>query len=111
MDVIPSHIPPPPAPCRGMRRLGFVMTTLSFSNDAGMRVWLRTRHGRQSLFFLAVPPTYPLLVFFSAESDFTHDAFCMSECRKEKEEREYYCYSEFGMYPLRDKDSLPKVEE
>lgn len=34
---------------------------------------------------------------FSAESDYTHDAFCMSECRKEKDEREYYCYSEFGM--------------
>nr|XP_020476232.1 UPF0450 protein C17orf58 homolog [Monopterus albus] len=31
------------------------------------------------------------------ESDFTHDAFCMSECRKEKEEREYYCYSEFAV--------------
>ncbi|XP_017290642.1 uncharacterized protein LOC108247205 [Kryptolebias marmoratus] len=29
------------------------------------------------------------------ESDYTHDAFCMSECRKEKDEREYYCYSEF----------------
>ncbi|TNN47969.1 UPF0450 protein C17orf58 [Liparis tanakae] len=31
------------------------------------------------------------------DSDFTHDAFCMSECRKEKEEREYYCYSEFAV--------------
>ncbi|CAG5928843.1 unnamed protein product [Menidia menidia] len=31
------------------------------------------------------------------ESDFTHDAFCMSECRKEKDEREYYCYSEFAV--------------
>ncbi|GAA6227040.1 UPF0450 protein C17orf58 homolog [Lates japonicus] len=31
------------------------------------------------------------------EPDFTHDAFCMSECRKEKEEREYYCYSEFAI--------------
>ncbi|TDH16020.1 hypothetical protein EPR50_G00015390 [Perca flavescens] len=31
------------------------------------------------------------------ESDFTHDAFCMNECRKEKEEREYYCYSEFAV--------------
>ncbi|XP_068177984.1 UPF0450 protein C17orf58 homolog isoform X2 [Antennarius striatus] len=31
------------------------------------------------------------------ESDFTHDAFCLSECRKEKEEREYYCYSEFAV--------------
>ncbi|XP_019939545.2 UPF0450 protein C17orf58 homolog [Paralichthys olivaceus] len=31
------------------------------------------------------------------ESDFTHDAFCMSECRKEKEEKEYYCYSEFAV--------------
>ncbi|KAG7223705.1 hypothetical protein INR49_015431, partial [Caranx melampygus] len=31
------------------------------------------------------------------EPDFTHDAFCMSECRKEKEEREYYCYSEFAV--------------
>ncbi|XP_022061141.1 UPF0450 protein C17orf58 homolog isoform X2 [Acanthochromis polyacanthus] len=31
------------------------------------------------------------------ESDFTHDAFCMSECRKEKEEREYYCHSEFAV--------------
>ncbi|KAK2815950.1 hypothetical protein Q5P01_026417 [Channa striata] len=31
------------------------------------------------------------------EFDFTHDAFCLSECRKEKEEREYYCYSEFAV--------------
>ncbi|KAF3852331.1 hypothetical protein F7725_005686 [Dissostichus mawsoni] len=31
------------------------------------------------------------------ESDFPHDAFCMSECRKEKDEREYYCYSEFAV--------------
>ncbi|XP_011617823.2 uncharacterized protein isoform X2 [Takifugu rubripes] len=31
------------------------------------------------------------------ESDFAHDAFCMSECRKEKDEREYYCYSEFAV--------------
>ncbi|XP_041837772.1 uncharacterized protein LOC121637652 [Melanotaenia boesemani] len=31
------------------------------------------------------------------ESDFTHDGFCMSECRKEKDEREYYCYSEFAV--------------
>ncbi|XP_038142435.1 uncharacterized protein LOC119784454 isoform X2 [Cyprinodon tularosa] len=31
------------------------------------------------------------------ESDYTHDAFCMSECRKEKDEREYYCYSEFAV--------------
>lgn len=38
----------------------------------------------------------PLLLFISAESDFAHDAFCLSECRKEKDEREYYCYSEFG---------------
>ncbi|XP_041641578.1 uncharacterized protein LOC121508653 [Cheilinus undulatus] len=30
-------------------------------------------------------------------SDFIHDAYCMSECRKEKEEREYYCYSEFAV--------------
>lgn len=38
------------------------------------------------------------LRLFSAESDFAHDAFCMSECRKEKDEREYYCYSEFGKF-------------
>ncbi|KAJ8002116.1 hypothetical protein DPEC_G00176480 [Dallia pectoralis] len=31
------------------------------------------------------------------ESDFTHDAVCMSECRKEKEEREYYCHGEFAV--------------
>ncbi|XP_040891295.1 uncharacterized protein LOC121180179 isoform X2 [Toxotes jaculatrix] len=34
---------------------------------------------------------------YQSESDFTHDAYCMSECRKEKEEREYYCYSEFAV--------------
>lgn len=34
----------------------------------------------------------------SAESDLAHDAFCLSECRKEKDEQEYYCYSEFGKY-------------
>ncbi|KAM6972582.1 UPF0450 protein C17orf58 homolog [Aplochiton taeniatus] len=31
------------------------------------------------------------------ESDFTHETVCMSECRKEKEEREHYCYSEFAV--------------
>ncbi|XP_020308960.2 uncharacterized protein LOC109865268 [Oncorhynchus kisutch] len=31
------------------------------------------------------------------ESDFPHEAVCMSECRKEKEEREHYCYSEFAV--------------
>ncbi|MEQ2235483.1 hypothetical protein ILYODFUR_002850 [Ilyodon furcidens] len=31
------------------------------------------------------------------ESDYTQDAFCMSECRKEKDEREYYCYTEFAV--------------
>ncbi|KAL1006065.1 hypothetical protein UPYG_G00067400 [Umbra pygmaea] len=31
------------------------------------------------------------------EHDFTHEAVCMSECRKEKDEREYYCYSEFAI--------------
>ncbi|XP_072319961.1 UPF0450 protein C17orf58 homolog [Eucyclogobius newberryi] len=31
------------------------------------------------------------------ESDFTHDAFCLSECRKERDEREHYCYSEFAI--------------
>lgn len=89
------------SPCRGLRCLGFVMTTLFFSNDAGMGVWLHAGPRRQSLFFFSLPPSCPLLVFFSAESDFTHDAFCMSECRKEKEEREYYCYSEFGKWPQR----------
>ncbi|XP_036395812.1 uncharacterized protein LOC118785328 isoform X1 [Megalops cyprinoides] len=31
------------------------------------------------------------------ESDFSQEAVCLSECRKEKEEREYYCYSEFAI--------------
>ncbi|CAL8329602.1 unnamed protein product [Lota lota] len=31
------------------------------------------------------------------ESDFPHDSFCLSECRKEREEREHYCYSEFAV--------------
>lgn len=31
------------------------------------------------------------------ESDLTHDAFCLSECRKEWDEREHYCYSEFAI--------------
>ncbi|KAJ3614944.1 hypothetical protein NHX12_018513 [Muraenolepis orangiensis] len=31
------------------------------------------------------------------ESDFTNDAFCLSECRKEREEREHHCYSEFAV--------------
>ncbi|XP_061588470.1 UPF0450 protein C17orf58 homolog [Cololabis saira] len=43
------------------------------------------------------------------ESDFTHDAFCTSECRKEKDEREYYCYSEFAVNGIvHDIDVLPK---
>ncbi|XP_029102838.1 uncharacterized protein LOC108939961 [Scleropages formosus] len=31
------------------------------------------------------------------ESDFTQEAVCLSECRKEREEREHYCYSEFAV--------------
>nr|XP_057936925.1 UPF0450 protein C17orf58 homolog [Doryrhamphus excisus] len=31
------------------------------------------------------------------ESDPTHDAFCISECKKEKDEKDYYCYSEFAV--------------
>uniref|UniRef100_A0A8D3CF85 NTR domain-containing protein n=1 Tax=Scophthalmus maximus TaxID=52904 RepID=A0A8D3CF85_SCOMX len=75
------------------------MTTLSFLMTLKMRFWRRHSRGRQSLSFLLIliPPSCPLLVSPSAESDFTHDAFCMSECRKEKEEREYYCYSEFAV--------------
>uniref|UniRef100_A0A087Y8C2 Chromosome 17 open reading frame 58 n=1 Tax=Poecilia formosa TaxID=48698 RepID=A0A087Y8C2_POEFO len=46
---------------------------------------------------------------FSTESDYTHDAFCMSECRKEKDEREYYCYSEFAVNGIvHDIDVLKK---
>lgn len=54
--------------------------------------------------FLLIPLSRPPLLVLSTESDFTHDAFCTSECRKEKEEREYYCYSEFGEHPMRDGD-------
>ncbi|XP_020561475.2 UPF0450 protein C17orf58 homolog isoform X1 [Oryzias latipes] len=43
------------------------------------------------------------------ESDFMHDSFCISECRKEKDEREYYCYSEFAVNGIvHDIDVLPK---
>ncbi|XP_042244685.1 ras guanine nucleotide exchange factor L-like isoform X2 [Thunnus albacares] len=46
---------------------------------------------------------------YQSEPDFTHDAFCMSECRKEKEEREYYCYSEFAVNGIvHDIDMLRK---
>ncbi|XP_062854193.1 UPF0450 protein C17orf58 homolog [Trichomycterus rosablanca] len=31
------------------------------------------------------------------ESDFSHDAVCLSECRKEKDETEHFCYSEFAI--------------
>ncbi|KAL7825889.1 hypothetical protein SRHO_G00336270 [Serrasalmus rhombeus] len=31
------------------------------------------------------------------ESDFSQDAVCLSECRKEKDETEHYCYSEFAI--------------
>ncbi|XP_076872001.1 UPF0450 protein C17orf58 homolog [Brachyhypopomus gauderio] len=31
------------------------------------------------------------------ESDFTQDAVCLSECRKEKNETEHFCYSEFAI--------------
>ncbi|KAJ8283659.1 hypothetical protein COCON_G00025090 [Conger conger] len=31
------------------------------------------------------------------ESDFTPEAVCLSECRREKEEREHCCYSEFAI--------------
>ncbi|XP_061888701.1 UPF0450 protein C17orf58-like isoform X1 [Entelurus aequoreus] len=31
------------------------------------------------------------------ESEATHDSFCMSECRKEKEEKEHLCYSQFAV--------------
>lgn len=50
------------------------------------------------LVFMTPVSSPSLCASFPPESEFTHDAFCMSECRKEKEEREYYCYSEFGTY-------------
>ncbi|KAG9277461.1 hypothetical protein AMEX_G7468 [Astyanax mexicanus] len=31
------------------------------------------------------------------ESDFAQDAVCLSECRKEKDETEHFCYSEFAI--------------
>ncbi|TSK62596.1 UPF0450 protein C17orf58 [Bagarius yarrelli] len=31
------------------------------------------------------------------ESDFSHDAVCLSECRKDKDETEHFCYSEFAV--------------
>ncbi|XP_026875320.2 uncharacterized protein LOC113583271 [Electrophorus electricus] len=31
------------------------------------------------------------------ESDFTQDAVCLSECRKDKNETEHFCYSEFAI--------------
>ncbi|XP_060774127.1 UPF0450 protein C17orf58 homolog isoform X1 [Neoarius graeffei] len=31
------------------------------------------------------------------ESDFSHDAVCLSECRKDKDEIEHFCYSEFAV--------------
>ncbi|KAM9483394.1 UPF0450 protein C17orf58 homolog [Clarias gariepinus] len=31
------------------------------------------------------------------ESDFSHDAVCLSECRKDKDETEHFCYSEFAI--------------
>ncbi|XP_053713250.1 UPF0450 protein C17orf58 homolog [Synchiropus splendidus] len=31
------------------------------------------------------------------ESEFSHDAYCLSECKKEKDEKESYCYSEFAV--------------
>uniref|UniRef100_A0AAY4A9B4 NTR domain-containing protein n=2 Tax=Denticeps clupeoides TaxID=299321 RepID=A0AAY4A9B4_9TELE len=34
---------------------------------------------------------------FKRESEFAQDAVCLSECRKEKDEREHYCYSEFAI--------------
>ncbi|KAK0145704.1 UPF0450 protein C17orf58 [Merluccius polli] len=37
------------------------------------------------------------LLYQLDSQDFTHDAFCLSECRKEREEREHYCYSEFAV--------------
>ncbi|RXN00900.1 UPF0450 protein C17orf58-like [Acipenser ruthenus] len=30
------------------------------------------------------------------ESEYTREAFCLSECRKEQDEREYFCSSDFG---------------
>ncbi|KAK6478144.1 hypothetical protein HHUSO_G20402 [Huso huso] len=31
------------------------------------------------------------------ESEYTREAFCLSECRKEQDEREYFCSSEFAV--------------
>ncbi|KAM4751393.1 uncharacterized protein FYW61_009033 [Anableps anableps] len=55
-------------------------------------------NSRPPVFFSQRPPS--LLYQFdvlSRESDYTYDAFCMSECRKEKDEKEYYCNSEFAV--------------
>ncbi|XP_008419287.1 uncharacterized protein LOC103471819 [Poecilia reticulata] len=58
-------------------------------------------NSRPPVFFTRrAPGSSSLLYQFDVlrrESDYTHDAFCMSECRKEKDEREYYCYSEFAV--------------
>ena len=96
--VIPSLRPPP----------GFWNDNPVVSNEslAPHRPSLSCSTFEFLLGLILIPPSCPLLVFPSAESDFTHDAFCMSECRKEKDEKEYYCYSEFGMYPMRDTSLL-----
>ncbi|XP_026989438.1 UPF0450 protein C17orf58 homolog [Tachysurus fulvidraco] len=34
---------------------------------------------------------------YKKDSDFIHDAVCLSECRKDKDELEHFCYSEFAI--------------
>lgn len=66
------------------------------SNDAGTGVG-SAPHGKTVTLFSFFSPLLSHVCLFSTESDL-QDAFCLSECRKEKEETAYYCHSEFGMY-------------
>lgn len=75
------------------------MQRLGFCNDTALTALAEQRHRNDSL-ALTMARTHGHHLFFSIllESDFSQDAVCLSECRKERDEREHYCYSEFGKF-------------
>ncbi|XP_069050731.1 UPF0450 protein C17orf58 homolog isoform X2 [Lepisosteus oculatus] len=57
------------------------------------------RHSSRSFVVLNRQPSSPMhpLDPVQTESEHTQEAICLSECRKEKEERDYFCHSEFAI--------------
>ncbi|XP_035258848.1 basic salivary proline-rich protein 2-like [Anguilla anguilla] len=85
---------PPAPPARKLdpeenrpRRSGLHQAAGGFRNNSGPSVQLNRRSSSLLYHF----------DILKKEGDFTQEAICLSECKREKEEREHYCYSEFAV--------------